>query len=127
MCCEVLNITALGKPACVKCEWQRDGSGCAIYGQHPDVCRDFKCLWHAGDYMVLQPLDKPDDIGIMFTYDPEIDEKAVCGHVRNLEDAHKGRARLAIRRFLKKGMRVIVMCSKFGTSEVKIFEKKGDI
>ena len=44
LCCKVLRIDELAKPANVWCVHRASG-GCAIHGSHPQTCRDFFCLW----------------------------------------------------------------------------------
>lgn len=45
MCCNLLKIDSLKKPAgqwCTHCSTRRS---CDIHGQHPDECRGFHCGW----------------------------------------------------------------------------------
>jgi len=47
LCCKLLAIKSIGKPASQWCEhWDKD-AGCAIYETRPDSCRKFACLWLA--------------------------------------------------------------------------------
>lgn len=45
MCCKVLHIEDLGKPAGAWCAHARPGVGCAIYDARPGNCRQFFCQW----------------------------------------------------------------------------------
>ena len=46
LCCRVLEITELAKPAHTWCRHCRPGKGgCSIYAARPPVCRGFACLW----------------------------------------------------------------------------------
>jgi hypothetical protein len=45
LCCKVLPIAQLDKPAGVWCAHFRVGVGCSIHGAHPSACRAFQCLW----------------------------------------------------------------------------------
>ena len=45
MCCKVFRIEALNKPEGKWCEHCKIGSGCRIYPDRPDQCREFECLW----------------------------------------------------------------------------------
>lgn len=58
MCCKLHHIAELQKPVGVWCPHVVLGKGCAIYGERPDSCRTFFCLWmqDAG----LGPEWKPD-------------------------------------------------------------------
>jgi hypothetical protein len=49
LCCKVLSIEALGKPAGAWCVHCKVGSGCTAYDARPTACRVFHC-----DYL-LQP------------------------------------------------------------------------
>jgi hypothetical protein len=45
MCCKVMPIEELSKPAHQWCQHARPGSGCAIYQSRPAECRGFACSW----------------------------------------------------------------------------------
>ena len=47
LCCKVLAVAALEKPAGVWCRHCRPGQGCGIYEERPQECRTFGCLWLA--------------------------------------------------------------------------------
>jgi hypothetical protein len=70
LCCKLPAIEALGKPAFQWCAHCDPKSGCAIYEQRPQPCRDFICAWRAGYgpdgmkpstvrlYVTMNPLDE---------------------------------------------------------------------
>ena len=45
MCCNLLKIDSLNKPAGQWCEHCSTRRSCDIHGQHPDECRGFHCGW----------------------------------------------------------------------------------
>jgi hypothetical protein len=45
LCCKVMAIEALAKPAGSWCMHCRSGYGCQIYAERPAECRDYACLW----------------------------------------------------------------------------------
>ncbi len=45
LCCKVIAVDALEKPAGVWCKHALPGQGCTIYGSHPDECKTFMCGW----------------------------------------------------------------------------------
>jgi len=45
MCCKVLPIPELAKPAGQWCSHAVTGKGCGIYEDRPPVCRSFYCHW----------------------------------------------------------------------------------
>ena len=48
MCCFLMAVPDIDKPACLHCEHElRPHGGCRIYDQpeKPEACSDFKCLW----------------------------------------------------------------------------------
>ncbi len=79
LCCKVLEITELAKPAgklCGDCVRSPLGS-CGIYATRPKVCRDYECLWK-GD-RAMSPQMRPDRAGTLLMEDPDSDEyRAVC-------------------------------------------------
>jgi hypothetical protein len=47
LCCKLLPVKELAKPAGVRCTYQRTGKGCAIHNgaSYPDACRLWNCNW----------------------------------------------------------------------------------
>jgi hypothetical protein len=45
MCCKVLDVAELRKPANLWCEHVVKGRGCAIHETRPPICRGFQCRW----------------------------------------------------------------------------------
>ncbi|MGQ3039760.1 MAG: YkgJ family cysteine cluster protein [Brevundimonas sp.] len=45
LCCKLMGVSALDKPAGRWCRQFSKASGCAIYDARPDDCRIFNCLW----------------------------------------------------------------------------------
>jgi len=45
LCCKVLDIDELEKPAGAWCRHAKPGKGCGIHGQHPEGCQAFACMW----------------------------------------------------------------------------------
>lgn len=48
LCCKLLPVQELGKPANQKCQHQKFGVGCAIYQRCPRSCRLWSCQWLMG-------------------------------------------------------------------------------
>ena len=72
MCCSALEIDYFKKPAgplCVNCHV---GSGCGIYAQRPQVCRDFECEWLSRRDLPRQL--RPDLVGTILMEDADSDE-----------------------------------------------------
>ncbi len=61
LCCTVLRVDELTKPARVACnELRREGAGCSIYATRPSICRSYKCAWLLGSF---GDDDRPDSLG----------------------------------------------------------------
>lgn len=45
LCCKLMGVTALQKPAGKWCRHFSRTDGCRIYADRPDDCRVFNCLW----------------------------------------------------------------------------------
>lgn len=66
LCCTVLRVDELAKPAGRDCVHQRraagaDGPpGCTIHPTRPTICRSYRCLWLQGG---LEDDERPDAIG----------------------------------------------------------------
>lgn len=70
MCCKLLDIPALEKPAEQWCPHCEVGRSCRIYDSRPAPCREFVCLW-LGSQTGAKPLPadlRPDNSGILFYY-----------------------------------------------------------
>jgi len=112
LCCKVLSVDALDKPACVWCkkiERSATGRSCGIYPERPQACRSFSCMWLLDEKM--QPELRPDRSHVVFAMDAYVDaefepEKLwLYVHVDpDWPDAWKSRLpRLAITTFLRRG------------------------
>jgi uncharacterized protein len=79
LCCKILDITELSKPAGKLCEHclNSGSGGCSIYAKRPQVCRAYECLWK-GDRDMSQRL-RPDRVATILMEDSDSDEyRAVC-------------------------------------------------
>jgi hypothetical protein len=45
LCCKVMAIEELAKPAGTWCQYCKPGRGCLNYSGRPGECRSFSCLW----------------------------------------------------------------------------------
>ena len=45
LCCKLVQVDSLAKPAGTWCKHALPGKGCAIHGAHPDDCRGYRCGW----------------------------------------------------------------------------------
>lgn len=60
LCCTVLRVDELAKPAGRDCVHQRGTQGCGIHPTRPPICRSYRCLWLQGG---LEDDERPDAIG----------------------------------------------------------------
>jgi hypothetical protein len=65
MCCTVVGVEELNKPAGVTCSHVVAGKGCAIRDQRPRSCRQFFCGWRLDPN--IDSLWKPDISGFVLT------------------------------------------------------------
>lgn len=70
LCCKLLDIVELAKPANQWCSHCEVGKGCRIYETRPGPCRDFECLWLESqrERRPLPPELRPDHCKMMFTF-----------------------------------------------------------
>ncbi len=45
LCCKVMDVATLYKPAGKWCRFCKTGQGCGQYALRPKQCREFQCLW----------------------------------------------------------------------------------
>ena len=60
LCCTILRVDELAKPAGRDCNHQRGPGGCAIHATRPPICRAYRCLWLQGG---LEDDERPDRTG----------------------------------------------------------------
>lgn len=66
LCCLVMAVPEIHKP---KGEWCRHAcaTGCGIYAERPQPCRDFECAWLTDpEGALLREEDRPDRVGVVF-------------------------------------------------------------
>jgi hypothetical protein len=51
LCCKIMAIEQLAKPASSWCPHCKPGRGCRIYPERPDECRGFNCMWLVNDHL----------------------------------------------------------------------------
>lgn len=51
LCCKVMAIEVLAKPASTWCRHCKPSGGCAIYADRPAECASFSCLWLVNDLL----------------------------------------------------------------------------
>ena len=68
LCCTVMAIRELDKPAWTPCAHLAPGGGCGLWGRHPASCKSFTCLWRRSDAL-LPPEMFPADCGFMLAVD----------------------------------------------------------
>lgn len=61
LCCKVMPIKDIDKPALKKCKHQKFNKGCAIYQQRPKSCRLWECAWLSGK--LPSNCRRPDKVG----------------------------------------------------------------
>lgn len=64
VCCRVLEIKALDKPAGILCG-HNTGSACGIYDERPEACARWHCLWRK--IGALPDELRPDRSGVVFS------------------------------------------------------------
>ena len=67
LCCTVLRVDELSKPAGQNCGYQKGERGCGIHVSRPPVCRGYHCLWLQGG---LEDDERPDRTGGIVDLEP---------------------------------------------------------
>lgn len=114
LCCDLLEVAALNKPANTACKHCDYGVGCSIYGQQvrPFACSAYQCayLFNASWHESL----RPDRCGVVFEPFNE-DERlnfTACVSLDRPNAWQEGAAAIAINRMLREGCAVIVVVGK---------------
>ena len=69
MCCKVLAVDELAKPAGQACVHVARSGGCTIYAERPQACRTFECVWLMDPEMPHR--FRPDQTKVVLDQDPE--------------------------------------------------------
>jgi Fe-S-cluster containining protein len=80
VCCKLVPVSSIHKPAGVRCRHSKHGKGCSIYADRPYACRVWFCSWLADPettglprpdraHYVIDPT--PDYITLRFDNEPE--------------------------------------------------------
>lgn len=72
ICCTLSAVPELNKKAWEQCT-HCVNNGCAIYGNHPQICKDFECAYLQGGNNIEL---RPDKCGVMFF---KKSERIFCG------------------------------------------------
>lgn len=64
MCCKLMGVEELKKPATQWCDFCSPGKGCNIYATRPPSCQNYKCMWLQGH---MGPGMKPNKARAVFT------------------------------------------------------------
>lgn len=107
VCCRVLEIKTLAKPAGTLCE-HNTGSACGIYEDRPAACAKWHCLWRKVE--ALPDELRPDRLGVMFSLetaptseDPFLRARIVCRAVHGADAFERWEAVEAIDMFVREG------------------------
>lgn len=78
LCCTVIRVSELDKPAGTRCA--HAGRGCAIYEARPHGCQVFQCLWLAsqGRPEALPAYLRPDRTGVVLEVNTKQNVIANC-------------------------------------------------
>lgn len=58
LCCRLVPVKDIEKPAGVRCQHQRHGKGCAVYAKRPTSCVLWSCRWLADEKAELPRPDR---------------------------------------------------------------------
>lgn len=105
MCCELLPIKSLNKPANSMCKFCT--TKCIIHGTHPEECKSFECAYYQMDKVHIDL--RPDNCKVIFE---KIGDDIFFGTLHpdyELSLIIKGQ----IGSFLKQGFSTFIACSKW--------------
>ncbi len=84
LCCRLLDIQSLAKPAHILCWNTGLHGGCKVHGKDkPEVCVGFKCIWLQSQELTDPAARgarwmRPDQCHVMFILDPENHQHRFC-------------------------------------------------
>jgi hypothetical protein len=121
LCCKLLGVPEIGKPAGVWCDLVRIGesktpAGCSTYSVRPKACTDFECLWlqsAAAGYPMDEDM-RPDLCKVVFGGSIDGMTSVVYVDPANPTAWRRGRVEKVIRRLLKR-FDVVIVCGESRT------------
>lgn len=66
LCCKLMGVPELKKPAARWCELCDQGKGCSAYEERPPSCRNFQCFWLMDENFPDE--FRPDRIGALASF-----------------------------------------------------------
>ena len=60
LCCKLVPVAALDKPADQWCQHAVKGRGCGIYANRPSMCQTWRCFWIEDAEKLVPQLRRPD-------------------------------------------------------------------
>ena len=111
LCCDLLEVAALNKPANTACWHCMAGVGCSIYGQvdRPNACSAYQCAYLFNKSWA--PSLRPDRCGVVFEPFGEDEQLSFVAAVSpDTPNAwQEGAVAIAINRMMRDGCAVIVV------------------
>lgn len=105
LCCELLPIKELNKPANSKCKFCNNG--CTIHGKHPDECSKFECAYYQMKKVHIN--FRPDNCKVIFE---KISNNLFFGTLHPDYDLSYN-VKTQIKSFGEQGFSTIITCSKW--------------
>jgi len=99
LCCTLLNVPLLNKPAGTPCEHLCD-TGCSIYEERFAPCRKFECAWLKSNANVAL---RPNNCGVIF-----FEKDGVMFGVADNRDTHY-HIFTQIQQFIKQGYGIVIV------------------
>lgn len=65
VCCNILEVRELNKPAFCNCKDRADHGGCGVYDTRPSICRDWSCAYILNLIPGGEEI-RPNNLGLMF-------------------------------------------------------------
>ncbi len=112
LCCKLMGVTALEKPAGKWCRHFSKAGGCAVYETRPGDCRVFNCLWLLTD--ALGPEWKPSVAGFVLHSEDGGARLIVESDPARPHDWRREPYQATLRRWAAAGQEVLVFAGRRG-------------
>lgn len=69
LCCKIVPVSEIGKPADTRCRYQKHRKGCVVYATRPLSCKTWSCSWLSDPLATMLP--RPDRAGYVIDMLPD--------------------------------------------------------
>lgn len=126
MCCKMLGIEELQKPAGKWCDHCTAGAGCNVYAARPRSCRTYTCTWlQSQESDTPWPIElRPDRCHVVVDYVPALNQHFARVHAYRPDAWRTPAVMKVLGAIMQAGIDVFVVAGEKPPQKLKLAEAK---